>query len=168
MGSPPSPIYGCQMAIARFLDRMCLALRVFWTMATLHCKICHLATLSSIPNSLSCFHLAAELSRTLMKVGRPSPLQCRVDKKERGARGEWAAQFIHFRHANMLCGGGGHNDALTRSPCFSFRLHPLLFHYIQELNTCSSTSVCGRAGMHLAKSPSAPFYRERRDFDSRT
>ena len=30
-------VTGCQMAIARFLDRMCLALRAWWTMAPLRC-----------------------------------------------------------------------------------------------------------------------------------
>ena len=72
----------------------------------------------SLSLSLSCFHLAAELSRTLMKVGRC----CSVDegrkegRKERRA-GEWAAQFIHFRHANMLLCGVTHSLRL-------FGLHP--------------------------------------------
>ena len=35
--SAPWRRHGCQMAIARFLDRMCLALRAQWTMAPLCC-----------------------------------------------------------------------------------------------------------------------------------
>ena len=39
--------HGCQMAIARFLDCMCLALLDYGS-ATLRCQICHLATLTQI------------------------------------------------------------------------------------------------------------------------
>ena len=91
----------------------------------------------SIPYSLSCFHLAAELSRTLMKVGRRC---CSVEstRKREGRVGGSIYSFSSRQHVMRP-------QRRTHSPSFSFRLHSLLFHYIQELNTCSGTSVCGRA-----------------------
>ena len=50
-GEPPPGAtmgHGCQMGIARFLDCLGLALQAWLTMAPLHCKICHLATLAAM------------------------------------------------------------------------------------------------------------------------
>ena len=110
----------------------------------------------SIPYSLSCFHLAAELSRTLMKVGRC----CSVDegRKERKREGRVSGRLNLFIFVTPTCYSATtttlRTHPLTHSPSFSFRLPPLFHyvHYIQELNTCARTSV--RACLPLAKSPS--------------
>ena len=114
-----------------------------------------LSPILSPPLSPSCFHLAAELSRTLMKVGRGS---------KEGKKGGSIYSFSSRQPTNMLC-GRAHSLARSLStqglPSF---LHPL-FHYRPGTNTCSRTSV--REGGHDCSGLKAPTkYRERRGTDA--